>query len=238
MFFIQDFRMKPQLLIVGTSVTAKSIFSYVKDYHLFNLLGFVVDSEFKNNDTYCDKPVYTFDSIPATFDKKNDFLFVAIEWDRLNATRRLLFERLKKEGFRLANIISPHAIIHGELRGENCWICDNVVIENDAIIYDNVFIKTGAIIQHLTIIESHCFIGAKAQMAGGVHIGEQSYIGIGAIIFNGVNIGNKCLVGGATFVKRHLSDFSSIKTKNDVFVINQYDTYEIESKLLASIKVR
>lgn len=226
------------LLIVGTSTTARSIYKYVVDYNLFNLLGFVVDQAYKTCDVYCDMPVFTFDNLPEDFNKSVDRLFVAMEWDRLNATRKKLFNRLREEGYHFANIISPHAIIHGEIRGENCWICDNVVIENDSVVYDDNFIKTGAIVQHVSVIESHCFIGARAQMAGGVHIGEQSYIGIGAIIFNGVNIGRKCLVGGATYVKRHLPDFCAIKTKNDEFVIKQYGEDEIEAKLLASIKVR
>lgn len=230
--------MKQNLLIVGTSVTAQSINKYVEDYSLFNLLGFLVDKEYKTCDTYCDKPVYTFDNLPSEFDKGKDYLFIAIEWDKLNATRRKMFNRLKNEGYHLANIISPYAIIHGEVKGENCWICDNVVIENDAVIYDDNFLKTGAIVQHLSVIESHCFVGARSLMAGGVHIGEQSYIGIGAIIFNSVNIGQKCLVGGATYVKRHLPDFSVIKTKSDEFVIKQYGEDEIENKLLASIRIR
>jgi len=229
---------KENLLIVGTSTTARSIYTYVVDYNLYNLLGFVVDKEYKNCDAYCGQPVYTFDKLPEAFDKSNDKLFVAMEWDRLNASRKNLFNRLRAEGYNFANIISPHAIIHGELKGMNCWICDNVVLENDTVVYDDIFIKTGAIIQHVSVIESHCFIGARAQMAGGVHVGEQSYIGIGAIIFNGVNIGKKCLVGGATYVKRHLPDFCAIKTKIDEFVIKQYNEDEIENKLLASIKVR
>ncbi len=230
--------MKENLLIVGTSTTARSVYSYVVDYELFNLIGFVVDKEYKTCDSYCDKPVYTFDALPAEFDKSKDCLFIAMEWDRLNATRRKLYERLKNEGYKLANIISPHAIIHGEIIGDNCWICDNVVIENDVIIHNNVFVKTAATIHHLSIVEDHCFVGARSQMAGGVRIGEQTYIGIGAIIFNGVNVGKKCLIGGATYVKRHLPSFSTIKTKNDEFVIKQYGEDEIENKLLAAIKIR
>ena len=95
--------MKEKLLIVGTSHTARSIYSYVKDYDLYNLLGFVVDKEYKTIDRYCDKPVFTFDNLPSEFDKEKDFLFIAIEWDRLNAVRKKVYLRLKNEGYRLAN---------------------------------------------------------------------------------------------------------------------------------------
>ena len=137
----------------------------------------------------------------------------------------------------MANIISPNAIIHGTIKGDNCWVCDNVVIENDAEVYEDVMIKTGAIIAHLSIVEKHCFIGARTYMAGNVHIGEQTYIGIGSLI-NSVNIGKKCLVGAAVYVKRHLPDFSVIKTPNDEFIIKTYDKNEIENKLLAAVKIR
>lgn len=226
------------LLIVGTSVTAQSIRSYVVDYKLFNLLGFVVDKEYKTCDYYFDEPVYTFDELPKKFDKSRDFLFIAMEWDKLNSTRRKLYNRFKTEGYKLANIISPHAIIHGSVLGDNCWICDGVIIENDVNIYENVMVKSGAKIAHLSTIYPHCFVGANSFLAGGVNLGEQTYVGISATIFNSVNIGKKCLIGACVYVKRHLPDCSVIKTKNDEFDIKQYTEDEIENKLLANIKIR
>ena len=230
--------MKEKLLIVGTSHTARSIYSYVKDYDLYNLLGFVVDKEYKTIDRYCDKPVFTFDNLPSEFDKEKDFLFIAIEWDRLNAVRKKVYLRLKNEGYRLANIISPHAMIHGNILGDNCWITDGVIIENDVTIYEDVMIKSRATIQHLSTIEPHCFVGANSLLAGHVHLGEQTYVGISATIFDAVNIGKKCLIGACTYVKRHIPDCSVIKTKNDEFVMKQYGEDEIENKLLTSISIR
>ena len=230
--------MKPNLLIVGTSITARSIYTYVVDYDLYHLIGFVVDKEYKACDTYCDKPVFTFDSLPVGFNKCKDYLFIAMEWDRLNATRRKLYERIKKDGYQLANIISPHAIVHGVLLGDNCWICDGVIIENDVKIYENVMVKSGAKIAHLSTIEPHCFVGANSFLAGGVNLGEQTYVGISATIFNSVNVGKKCLIGACTYVKRHLPDYSVIKTKNDEFDIKTYSEDEIENKLLAKIRIR
>lgn len=230
--------MKQNLLIVGTSVTAQSIYSYVKDYELYNLLGFVVDKEYKTTDIYCNNPVFTFDNLPSEFDKEKDYLFIAMEWDKLNATRRKVYLRLKNEGYKLANIISPHAMIHGNILGDNCWITDGVIIENDVNVYEDVMIKSRATIAHLSTIEPHCFVGANSFLAGGVHLGEQTYVGISATIFNSVNVGKKCLIGACTYVKRHLPDCSVIKTKNDEFIIKQYGEDEIENKLLASIRIR
>lgn len=227
-----------KLIIFGTSTTARSIYKFITDYHLFEILGFAVDEKYRIIDSYCDLPVYNFENLPSSFDKERDFLFIAMEWDRLNAVRRDVYNRIKGMGYKLANIISPNAIIHGSIYGDNCWICDNVVIESDVEIYENVMIKTGAIIAHLSKVEKHCFVGARSFIAGGVHVGEQTYIGVGALIFNSVNIGKKCLVGAVVYVKRHLPDFSLIKTPNDEFIINSYSEQEIENKLIASIKIR
>lgn len=226
------------LLIVGISTTARSIYKFVTDYNLYHILGFVVDKQYKKKESYCGLPVYDFESLPDGFDKKNDFLFIAMEWNRLNADRRDLYNRLTGESFKLANVISPSAIIHGEITGDNCWICDYVVIENDVIVKDDVFVKTKATIAHLSVIESHCFIGANSFLAGGVNVGEQSYIGVSSTIFDSVNIGRKCLIGGGVVVKRHVPDFTVVKTRNDNNVVKEYTEDTIEEKLLASIKKR
>jgi sugar O-acyltransferase (sialic acid O-acetyltransferase NeuD family) len=226
------------LIIVGTSTTARSIYKFVTDYNLFHIMGFVVDKEYKKNNTFCGLPVYDFDNLPLSFNKVRDFLFVAIEWNRLNADRRDIYNRLKEQSFKFANIISPSAIVHGELQGDNCWICDYVVIENDAVVKNDVFVKTKATIAHLSEIASHCFIGANSFLAGNVHVGEQSYIGVSSTIFNSVNIGHKCLIGGGVVVKRHVPDFTVVKTRNDAYVTKTYDEAIIEQKLLASIRIR
>lgn len=227
-----------KLLIFGANTTARSIYKFVSDYHLFDIIGFTVDARYKTIDTFCNLPVYDFENLPSSFNKKTDYLFIAMEWDHLNATRRNVYDRIKGLGFKLANIVSPNAIVHGNLNGDNCWICDNVVIENDAEIFDDVMIKTGAIVAHLSVVENHCFVGARSYLAGNVHVGEQSYIGVGAVVFDNVCIGKKCLVGAAVYVKRHLPNFSVIKTPNDEFVIKTFDETEIENKLLASVSVR
>lgn len=226
------------LYIFGISTTARSIWKFVGDYNLFNIKGFVVDAAYKTCDTYCGLPVFELENLPESFDKDKDLLFIAMEWDRLNAVRKNIYLRLKKEGFRFANIISPHALLHSDIEGENCWICDKVVIENDVIIHDNVFVKTGATIAHFSEVGAHAFIGANSFTAGNCKIGEQTYLGICSTIFNSVKVGSKCLVGACVYVKRNLADNSVIKTKNDEFVITQFNEEEIESKLLASIKIR
>lgn len=230
--------MKSKLAIFGASTTARSIYKFVKDYDLYDIIGFVQDKEYKTEDTYCDLPIYDFESLATVFNKETDYLFVAVQWNRLNADRKNHYYRLKGEGYRLANIISPTAVIHGTVKGDNCWICDYVVLGSDAEIGNNVLVMTKATLLHDVIVEDHCFLAAHSLAAGYTRIGEQSYIGVGSVIFDCVNIGKKCIIGGGVTIKRNVPDFTIVKTPNDFFVKKTYTENEIENKMLASIMIR
>lgn len=225
------------LIIIGISTTAKTVFQFVQRYSLYNVLGFAVNQEYRISDTFCNLPVFAVESLDRIIDKRKDKIFVAIQWNNLNEDRKNVYINLKKQGFLFANLISPNAIINGDIHGDNCWIADQVVIDFGAFVNNNVFIKVGAYISD-AFISDHCFIGAKSLVAGGAFIGEQSFIGLGTIVFDFVKVGNKCIVGAATSLKRNLSDFSVYKTSNNFFVSKQYSSEEIMTKLVASKNIR
>lgn len=227
-----------RLFIIGTSVAANNICKFVEKYKLYDVRGFAVNREYRTVDEYLGKPVYDIENLDTVADKDKDYLFVAIQWNRLNADRRKVYEKLKEEGYRFANLVSPLASINGMLSGDNCWITDFVCIDTDAVIGNDVFVKVGAWVGDHTLVGDHCFIGAKSTVGGGVKIGEQSFIGLGAIIFDDTSIGIKCIVGAATALKRNLPDFSVCKTMSDIFVVKNYPEDEIEQKLLFLKNVR
>jgi len=227
-----------KIVIIGTSVAASNIFKFIEKYRLYEVVGFAVNREYKTEETYLGKPVYEIESLDLVIDKRHDYIFVAIQWNRLNADRRKVYERLKSEGYRFANLVSPLASINGQLAGDNCWITDFVCVDTDAVIGNNVFIKVGAWVGDHAQISDHCFIGAKSTVGGGVKIGEQSFIGLGAIIFDDTIIGEKCIVGAATALKRNLPDHCVYKTNQDNFVLKEYSEDIIEQKLLYRRNIR
>ena len=60
--------------------------------------------------------------------------------------------------YKFANIVSPHARVRGELQGDNCWICDDVIVQERAKLGNNIFIKDNALVAHWSIVEDHSFI--------------------------------------------------------------------------------
>lgn len=155
------------LVIFGISETAERVKLFVERYKLFNVIGFTVDGKYIKEQSYLGKPVWALEELDQHIDRNRGLLFVAILWDRLNRTRRDIYERLKAMGYNFATIISPLASVRSKSVGGNCWFMDFVVAQEASTIGDNVFLADYAKIGHLTRLKNHCFISVGATVLGG-----------------------------------------------------------------------
>ncbi len=226
--------MKRNLIIIGISSTATDLYHFVKEYDLFNIIGFAVDIEYKNDDTFLNEPLYSIDDLGKVINKEKDFLFVAMLWNRLNADRKSIYNRLNNKGFKFANIISPTAKIRGKLLGDNCWFHDYTIVQHNADIGSNVSAMAFSLIGANAKIGAHTFIGAKSTIGGKAIVGEQCFIGINSTVFDEREIGNKCIVGAGTSIKRDLPNNTSCVIAAESFITKTYSEDEIESKLMYS----
>lgn len=226
------------IVIIGTSTTAIHVYEFIKFYNLFNVVGFAVDDDYKTGDSFQEKPLYSISDLHSVIDKDKDCVFVAMLWNHLNADRKQLYNRIKRMGFRCANLIAPTAVIRGRIIGDNCWLHDYTVVQNDAEIESDVMIMAYSLIGAHAHVHSHCFLGAKCTVAGGCSVGEQTFVGINSTVFDDTLIGNKCIIGACTAVKRNMPDNSKWVTASDNFTIKQYTEDEIESKLQFKLNVR
>lgn len=221
-----------KLIIVGLSSTARHVYEFVKAYKLYKIVGFAVNEKYKTETSFMGLPVYSLENLTNEFGSNDFYLFIAILWNHLNRDRKELYHYCKSHGYKMANLISPHAILRSELKGDNCWIHDFVVIQNAAVIESNVEIMAFTLIGANTHVGAHCFFGARSLLGGGSSVGEQCFIGINSTIFDDTTIGEKCIVGACTAVKRNLPNYSRYVTSSDNIVIKQYAETEIEDKLV------
>lgn len=221
------------LIIIGLSNTARHVYSFVTYHKLFNVIGFAVNEKYCNTNTFNGLPVYRLESLKN--EVTGDYsVFIAMLWNRLNGDRQRLYDYCKNQGYKMANLISPLAVLRSPMNGDNCWIHDYVVIQNNSEIQSDVAIMGGSLIGANTYIGSHCFFGAHTVFGGGSSIGERSFVGIKAVIFDNTIIGKKCIVGACAAVKRNMPDFSKWATASENIVIKQYEENEIEEKLMFS----
>ncbi len=230
--------MKEKLIIIGISTSAKHVFDFVNGYDLFQVMGFAVDAEYKDKDTFCGLPVYELEKLEQHFDRNEIKVFVAILWNRLNADRRSLYERMKKNGYHMANLISPHAVVRGRIKGDNCWLHDYVIVQSEAEIESDCMLMAFTLIGDYSKIGPHCFTGTKSTVGGKSMIGEQTFIGMNCTVFDDTIIGKKCILGACTVVKRNVPDYSVVKTVSDNCTTLQLNEDIIEQKLLFRKNVR
>lgn len=227
-----------KLVIIGISATSRLAFSFVQSHCLYDVIGFAVNEQYRDCEEFCGLPVYTLENLNKDIGDSNYSIFVAMLWNHLNADRRKVYEYCKQKGYKMANLISPLAVVRSKITGDNCWIHDHVVIQNNTKLGSNIAIMQGTLIGADGVVESHCFFGAHSILGGGCTLGEQSFVGLHATIFDDTYIGKKCIIGACTAVKRNMPDYSKYTTPSDSIVIKQYDAKEIENKLVFSKNIR
>lgn len=228
-----------KIVLIGIGDTAKDVYYFVKDYNLFDVIAFAVDSEYIRHDYFCDLPVISIDELVSRSKYTEIGVFITFQWNYLNSQRRKMYERLKSLGIRFVNIISPYSVIHSEVEiGSNCWIADNVIVESNVRLGNNTFVKSRATIGHYSRIGSHCFIGIASVIGGKSIIGDQSFIGMNATVFDEVVVGEKCILGSCTVIKRNLEAYSLVKYSNNNCLQFQYSEDDIVYKLVASKSIR
>ena len=110
-----------KLIIVGIGTNSRLALNFVQYHNLFNVIGFAVNKEYRMVSEFQGYKVYDLETLEETIgDKRNYSLFISLLWNHLNADRRKLYDYCKNKGYKLANLISPLAIIRSEIKGDNC----------------------------------------------------------------------------------------------------------------------
>lgn len=188
------------LFIFGTAdAAALAHFHFSRDKK-YTVVGFVVDSKFKQGDEFCGLPVIDSSSVLKRFPIKQHNAFVAIGYSGLNELRRAKYEWLKETGYSFANCISSQATCLTDQIGDNCFIQEGTIIQPLVKIGNNVTIWSGAHIGHHSVIEDHCFIAPRASLSGHVTLGEMSFVGINATIKDRVIVGRRNLIAAGALV--------------------------------------
>ena len=136
--------------------------------------------------------VYSFKSFISKFSKQAvEFVISSGE----PQVRKLLYQKVKEEGYLFANLIHPEAEISENVKLGEGVIVARAWISGPTIIGDNTGISQNAIIGHDTRIGEHSMISPGVFVAGECKIGECVYIGPHAAIKDRINVGYTAIVG-------------------------------------------
>jgi sugar O-acyltransferase (sialic acid O-acetyltransferase NeuD family) len=115
--------------------------------------------------------------------------------------RRAIYIRWQERGFRFPPIISPRAVIGGDVQvAAGVVIFAGVVLQTGVRIDENVLVNTCASIDHDSQIGAHSHVAPGAVLCGSVRIGLGVHVGAGSVIVQEKQIGNNAVIGAGAVV--------------------------------------
>lgn len=203
--------MSKKLIIIGASEIAKLANEYFIHDSEYNVEAFAVDSDYRNNDTFCNKPLVNYETFINSYPPQKYNVFVAINSMRLNRTRTKKYLELKNKGYKFASYISSKAFLWKNTEiGENCLILENNTIQPFAKIGNNVTIWSGNHIGHSSIIEDNAFISSQVVISGFCKIGKNSFMGVNSCVADNLKIGEDNFISMGAVVNKSTPDNSLV----------------------------
>jgi sugar O-acyltransferase (sialic acid O-acetyltransferase NeuD family) len=116
-----------------------------------------------------------------------------------------LAERVRALGLRLANAISPRAVVSPLAEvGRGVTIFPQVVVNTRARLGDQCILNVGVSVSHDSVVGRYSNLNPGVRLAGKVTVGEGCYLGMGTSVIQGRSIGPWTVVGAGAVVIRDL----------------------------------
>lgn len=118
--------------------------------------------------------------------------------------RKMLYEKIKSDGYPLATLIGPWCTMLPETHiGEGCIIYDSALSTNITV-GDNVLMNGRVLIGHDACIGAHTVLSALCFIGGGTEIGECCYMAPGSMTKDHIHIGDDAIISLGAVVLRHV----------------------------------
>lgn len=195
--------MQKKLIIFGASRQAKCIYKVLK-FEGIEADGFCVDKEYKKEDIYVGKPLYSTDEFIHQCSPQEYIMLLPISFVNRCVFRKEKYLQFKNLGYDFYTHISKYALVYTDREniGKNVYIASNTMIQPDVKIEDNSYISEGSQIGHDTHIHQHCFIGPQTTIGGSCDIGEGVHVGVGTVIREYVKVVSGAILGMGTAIYR------------------------------------
>jgi sugar O-acyltransferase (sialic acid O-acetyltransferase NeuD family) len=195
------------LLIFGASSLARLAHYYATRDMGLNVLGFVVDEQYKVTDTFLSLPIFSSSEIDKKFNYDEIVMYVAVGYKSMRQ-RTNAYQNSKAKGFELVNIIASSSFVADDVvMGDNNFIMPGVVVEPGVKIASNNVVWSNATICHDTTIGNHNFFATNVTIGGEVTIGNQNFLGFSSVVLQQRSIGNEVLIGAQSLL---LNDAESL----------------------------
>ena len=193
--------MQTKVIIFGSSYQANVIFSELKNFKKFRVIGFCDDKVPINkliNNKYKLKNLGKFKEI-----SNNIKGIIGIGENKIRKKIVRECSAINKK-FKWISLVSKNAIIDKNVTiGEGSIILSGSVIRNDVKIGNHCLINSSCSIDHDTIISNFASCGPGVITGGNVFLGDSSFVGIGSTIKHSIKIDQNVFIGGHSYVNKN-----------------------------------
>lgn len=124
-----------------------------------------------------------------------------------NATRKKIYNKLKKENFIFPNIIHKNSVISKDLKiGHGNIIMPGVIINNNVNIKNFNIINTGSILEHDCKISSFSSISPGAVISGNCKIGDNVFVGSNSTLIQNIIVKDNSVIGAGSVVIKNIDE--------------------------------
>jgi sugar O-acyltransferase (sialic acid O-acetyltransferase NeuD family) len=197
--------MKKKLVIFGADIMAKIVYEYFSRDSEYQVVAFTVDERYRNNDTYLELPLVSFENIEEIYPASEFYLFIAIGTSKMNENREVKYNHAKSKKYRLASYISPFAICDSEI-GDNTIVADMSIIRPCVKIGNNNYFWEQCFIAGDSIVGNNCSFSVKSVVSTFSQIEDNVILGTGAIVKTSIKVSKKTLAGAASYISSNTKE--------------------------------
>ena len=192
--------MNKPVIIFGAGSLSRLAYYYLTQEMGLMVVGFVVDKQFKTNETLLGLPVLSWEENLDQHSAENMDMHVAIGYRSIRL-RAVAYERARSAGYNLRSIISKSVFLASTATvGENSFIMPGVVIEPGVSLGVNNVVWSNSTICHDSNIGSHNFIASNVTLGGEILMGNRNFLGFSSVIVQHVKVEDDVLIGANTLL--------------------------------------
>lgn len=177
--------MTRRLLIVGAGGHGRSVAEAANASGAFEVVGFL-DDAYPGLSSVWEVPVLGKVADYGAFRRDVDCCLVAIG---NNGVREKTVALLKADGFELASVIHPRALVSPRaIVGAGSAVMMGAVLGTEARLGEGAIVNCGAVVDHHCVVKDYGHLGVGAVMAGGSVLGHGAWMQANAALGYGVKI--------------------------------------------------
>ena len=198
-----------KLLLYGNRPLAAMLAEDAKHHPDIEVVAFVVDQKYVDpSGMFRGLPQVAFETVETHYPPQ-DYWMIALDGN-LPITR-VVADRAKAKGYRLASYVSPEAVISQDIvLGENTVIFELAYVGYGVRLGNSVLIRQHVYLGHEGVIDDHVTINPSARLGGACTVHDQVFIGIGATVIDHRTLGQNGVVGAGSVVVKDVAEHTTV----------------------------